>query len=119
MAREVDPEKGRNFVGRAYGWIVTHPAAWRRLLATCERCQRRYGRVSRDMVFTMCEEEGQGVSDDAAYVKAHDLWSALVRYVIKYSVEDIEYRLAYSSIDAAYPDLSLPDLPDSVFEEAA
>lgn len=120
MAREFDPEKGRNFVGRAHGWIVTHPAQWRRLVRTCERCQRMYGRVSRDLVFALCEAEGARVSDDAAFVKAHDLWSALVRYVMRYSGVDITYRLSASNIEAAYPDLrGMPELPDHVLEGVA
>lgn len=120
MAREFDPEKGRDFVGRAHGWIVTHPAAWRRLVRTCERCQKTYGRVSRDLVFALCEAEGERVSDDPAFMKAHDLWSALVRYVIRYSCDDIEYKAMASNIEAAYPDLrGMPELPDWVLEGAA
>ena len=53
-------------------------------------------------------------------MKAHDLWSALVRYVIRYSGEDIEYKAMASNIEAAYPDLrGMPELPDWVLEGAA
>lgn len=107
-------ERGRELAGRARAWIVAHPGEASMVVAECRRIQREHRVVSRDLVYTSLRTRFLEVTDVPDYVKAHDLWSGIARYIARYC-PDVEPSMARCTIDVAYPDLSdLPPLPDDV-----
>lgn len=99
---------GKRLVSRARAWIASNPQGWMAFRAACAMCQRRYGCVSRDNVYTALRDAHEGVSDRAAWSRAHDLFSALVRYA-KEEEPGLVIRRSRCSVDLAYPD-RLPEL---------
>lgn len=94
---------GREFVERARAWVEANPDGWHRFRMACAACQRRYGRVSRDLVFTILADQRQDVSDRPGVCRAHDLYSALVRWAVA-ADPGLNARLVPCSIEEAYPD---------------
>lgn len=74
-----EEERGRELVARAIKWIKGHPDSWRELLSMCRWAQRKYGHVSRDVVYTECMRRRVDVTERPDICREHDLWSALVR----------------------------------------
>lgn len=93
---------GEELVGRARAWVAANPDGWARFRAACAESQRRYGRVSRDLVFTVLAEQRQDVTDRPGVCRAHDLYSALVRWAVM-GDPGLAARLVPCTIEEAYP----------------
>lgn len=99
---------GKRLVSRARSWIARNPDGWLAFRAACAMAQRRYGGVSRDQVYTVLRERRVELTDRKGVVRAHDLFSALVRYAQMYD-PGLSVRRGCCSVDKAYPD-GLPEL---------
>ena len=99
---------GKRLVTRARSWIREHPDGWLSFRAACAAAQRRYGSVSRDQVYTVLRDRRVDLTDRKGIARAHDLFSALVRYA---QAEDpgLVVKRGRCSIDKAYPD-GLPEI---------
>ena len=93
---------------------MSNPHAFRNVVDECRRIQGDHRMVSRDLVYTSLRMRHTGISDTTQYVKAHDLWSGIARYIARY-YPDIEPSMAHCTIDDAYPSLEdMPPLPEEV-----
>lgn len=111
---EKDAERGRELAERARAWIVANPEGWDGLVKVCRYLAAEGYPVRRDNVFCDLSRTRLRITDTPAYVKAHDLWSGLARYVARYC-PDVKPNLSPCTIDKAYPTLGdLPALPSEL-----
>lgn len=100
-----EEERGRELVARAIKWIKGHPDSWRELLSMCRWAQRKYGHVSRDVVYTECMRRRVDVTERPDICREHDLWSTPGGLDFK--------RDPRCTVDKAYPTPEdLPEIPE-------
>lgn len=109
-----EEERGRELVARAIRWIGAHPESWRELLSMCRWAQRKYGHVSRDVVYTECMRRRVDVTERPDICREHDLWSALVRLASRSTPGGLDFkRDPRCTVDKAYPTPEdLPEIPE-------
>lgn len=102
--------KGVALAKRARSWIEAHKEGFEQLLETARQLNREGYTVTRDEMYTRLKREHKTqVTDTAQWLRAHDLWSGVARYMLR---EDEGLRISITgrcTIDAAYP--SLDELP--------
>ena len=114
MEGDARAERGRELVAEALEWISSSPKGWAELLEVCEKVDRRYGHVSRSVVYAEMERRRVRVfGRRTGFCRSHDLWSALVRLADRELGGRLRYRRdPRCCVDAAYPTPEeLPALP--------
>ena len=117
-------ERGVWLAERARKWIVGNPGTWRAVVRLCRDLQADGYHLSRSRVYVALEDARVRLTDDdLVALRAHDLWSGLVRYMRRY-YPDIRFPAPHGGqsclVDLAYPDPSqLPALPREVVDGRA
>lgn len=110
-ADEARARRGRELVRDGTRWIRSHPEEWEEVQAICVGLHAEGLPVCRTMVYARCIERSVKATNRKDLLRAHPLYSCLIRYVDGLH-PGLGIRYGKCCIDDAYPN-GLPSLEET------